>query len=176
VVRLLAQSYANPVSVPAPALSEVDHAVADLTQGDPDPTRTVRISVAAFYVDRLAGCREPLRRLVREGRSGGATGSAISATIMLAWESLGAGRWGEAEALVAEGVELCDAQGFRLLAWPGRYAQALLAAGRGDDDGCRALTVAMTEWAAPRGARRLIHYALHARAVSALGREAFDDA
>ena len=27
-----------------------------------------------------------------------------------------------------------------------------------------------------RGARRLIHYALHARALSALGREAFDDA
>jgi DNA-binding CsgD family transcriptional regulator len=34
----------------------------------------------------------------------------------------------------------------------------------------------MTEWAAPRGARRVIHYALHARALSALGREAFDDA
>ena len=90
--------------------------------------------------------------------------------------SLWAGRWGEAEALVAEGVELCDAQGFRLLAWPGRYLQALLAAGRGDDDGCRALTDAMIEWAAPRGARRLIHYALHARALSALGREDFDDA
>ena len=58
----------------------------------------------------------------------------------------------------------------------GRYLQALLAAGRGDDDGCRALTDAMIEWAAPRGARRLIHYALHARALSALGREAFDDA
>ena len=176
VVRLLAESYANPVSVPAPVLREVDTAVANLMQGDPDPTRTVRVSVAAFYVDRLAGCREPLRRLVREGRSGGATGSVISATIMLAWESLWAGRWGEAEALVAEGVELCDAQGFRLLAWPGRYLQALLAAGRGDDNGCRALTDAMTEWAAPRGARRLINYALHARALSALGHEAFDDA
>ena len=74
------------------------------------------------------------------------------------------------------GVELCDAQGFRLLAWPGRYLQALLAAGRGDDDGCRALTDPMVEWAAPRGARRLIHYALHARALSALGREDFEGA
>ena len=175
VARLLAHTYADPLSVPAPVLREVDTAVAGLMQGDPDPTRTVRVSVAAFYVDRLAGCREPLRRLVREG-GGGATGSAISATVMLAWESLWAGRWGEAEALVAEGVALCDAQGFRLLAWPGRYLQALLAAGRGDDDVCRALTDAMTEWAAPRGARRIIHYALHARALSALGREAFDDA
>ena len=175
VVRLLAHTYADPLSVPAPVLREVDTAVAGLMQGDPDPTRTVRVGVAAFYVDRLAGCREPLRRLAREG-GGGATGSAISATVMLAWESLWAGRWGEAEALVAEGVELCDAQGFRLLAWSGRYLQALLAAGRGDDDGCRALTDAMTEWAAPRGARRIIHYALHARALSALGREAFDDA
>ena len=61
-------------------------AVANLMQGDPDPSRTVRVSVVAFYVDRLAGCREPLRRLVREGRSAGATGSVISATIMLAWD------------------------------------------------------------------------------------------
>jgi hypothetical protein len=59
VVRLLAQSYADPVSVPAPGLSEVDQAVANLVQGDPDPSRTVRISVAAFYVDRLPGCWEP---------------------------------------------------------------------------------------------------------------------
>jgi hypothetical protein len=98
----------------------------------------------------------------------------MSATLILAFESMGAGRWGDAEALATEGVELCDAQGFRLFAWPGRYAQALLAAGRGDRDGYRALTDAMIEWAAPRGARRLIHYALHARALSALGREAFD--
>ena len=89
VVRLLAQSYADPVNVPAPALSELDQAVASLMQGDPDPSRTVRVSVVAFYVDRLAGCREPLRRLVREGREGGATGSAISATVMLAWDALG---------------------------------------------------------------------------------------
>jgi DNA-binding CsgD family transcriptional regulator len=176
VVRLLANTYANPVSVPAPVLSEVDQAVANLMQDDPDPTRTVRISVAAFYVDRLAGCRERLRRLAREGRDTGATGSVISATVMLAWDALWTGRWSETESLVAEGVELCDAQGFRLLAWPGRYLQALLAAGRGDDDGCRALTDAMIEWAAPRRARRLIHYALHARALSALGREAFEDA
>jgi hypothetical protein len=74
VVRLLAQSYADPVSVPAPGLSEVDQAVANLMQGDPDPSRTVRISVAAFYVDRLAGCREPLGRLVREGRGGARPG------------------------------------------------------------------------------------------------------
>ena len=172
VMRLLAHTYVDPVNVPAGVLREVDTAVANL-QRDPDPMRTVRISVAAFYVDRLAGCREPLRRLLR---GGDVAGSAISATTMLAWVSLWAGRWDEAEALVAEGVELCDAHGFRLLAWPGRYLQALLAAGRGDGDGCRALTDAMTEWAAPRGARRVIHYALHARALSALGREAFDDA
>ena len=172
VMRLLAHTYVDPVNVPARVLREVDTAVANLRR-DPDPMRTVRISVAAFYVDRLPGCREPLRRLLR---GGDVAGSAISATTMLAWVSLWAGRWDEAEALVAEGVELCDAHGFRLLAWPGRYLQALLAAGRGDGDGCRALTDAMTEWAAPRGARRIIHYALHARALSALGREAFDDA
>jgi DNA-binding CsgD family transcriptional regulator len=176
VVRLLGQSYADPVSISAPALSEVDQVVSSLMQDDSDPSRSVRISVVAFYVDRLAGCRDPLRRLAREGRAGGAVGSVISATVMLAWDSLWAGRWGEVESLATEGVELCDAQGFRLLAWPGRYLQALLAAGRGDDDGCRALTDAMIEWAAPRGARRLIHYALHARALSALGREDFEDA
>ena len=70
VVRLLAHTYADPLSVPAPLLREVDTAVAGLMQGDPDPTRTVRVGVAAFYVDRLAGCREPLRRLSREGNGG----------------------------------------------------------------------------------------------------------
>ena len=82
----------------------------------------------------VGGVREPLRRLAREG-GGGATGSAISATVMLAWESLWAGRWGEAEALVAEGVELCDAQGSGCFV-VGPILAGAPAAGRGDDDGC----------------------------------------
>ena len=176
MVRLYGESYADPVSISARSLSDIDQAVASLMQDDSDPSRLVRITLVAFCVDRLAGCRNPLRRLAREGRDTGATGSVITATVMLAWDALWTGRWSETESLSTEGVELCDAQGFRLLAWPGRYLQALLAAGRGDDDGCRALTDAMIEWAAPRGARRLIHYALHARALSALGREDFEDA
>lgn len=176
VLRLLAETYADPVSVTAPVLGQVDQVVAGLVQDGSDPARTVRVGIAAFYVDRLAGCREPLWRLARHARVGGAIGSAISALLMLAFDSLGAGRWNEAEELATEGIALCDAQRFRLFAWPGRYALALIAAGRGDVESCLAHTDALVEWGAPRGARRLVAYSLHARTLSSLGDGAFEDA
>ena len=46
----------------------------------------MRTAIAGFYIDRLTGCREALSRVVRDGREGGAVGSAMMALSMIAFE------------------------------------------------------------------------------------------
>jgi hypothetical protein len=136
----------------------------------------VRVGIAAAYVDRLAGCREALWRVVRHGREGGAVTSAIDALFLLGNHGFLAGQWEEVAQVCDEGLRLCDAHSYRLLAWPGLFLQALLAATRGDDRQTQALTDQMTRWAAPRRIGSVQHYAAHAKALAALGRGDFEDA
>jgi DNA-binding CsgD family transcriptional regulator len=141
-----------------------------------DPSHIVRVAVAAFHVERLEGCRDALWRVVRDGRAGGAVASAINALLILAFDAYHAGRWDEARDLATEGLGLCDAHGYQLLAAPGRLCLALLAAARGDGDAVRNLTDALTGWGVPRGARKVVVYAGQARTLAALGRSDFEDA
>ena len=136
----------------------------------------VRIAIAADYVDRLAGCREALWRVIRDGREGGAVASAIDAMMQLCFHSFRAGRWDEAGRLAGEGLGLCQAHGYRLLAWLLQYGQALLAAARGDYDTAEQLTDEITRWAGPRGGRAVQAYACHARALAAMGQGDFERA
>ena len=174
-LRLLAETYADPITASPAALDAVDLAVAGL-RGEVDPALIVRTAIAAFYVDRLSGCQEALWRVVHDGREGGAVGSSMSALLMLTFNELHAGRWTDSKALADEGIGLCEEHGYRLFAWPGRYALALLAGVQGDCDTVGSLTDAMEAWAAPRGLHRLIDYARHARALAALGQGAFETA
>jgi DNA-binding CsgD family transcriptional regulator len=175
VLALLAKTFADPARAAVPALGQLDAAISGL-RDEADPAQIVRIGIAAVYVDRLAGCREPLWRVVRDGRQGGAVTSAIDALMLLCFDSFMAGQWDEAQLLVDEGLGLCEAHGYQLLAWPGRYGKALIAAARGDYDGTRALSDEMTRWAAPRRVRSVQHYSHHAKALAALGRGDFEEA
>ena len=69
----------------------------------------------------------------------------------------------------AEATSLWEERGYRLYAWSGHYALALVAGNRGDRASCRACCDAMIEWAAPRQMGRLDDWANHALAQAALG-------
>jgi DNA-binding CsgD family transcriptional regulator len=173
-VRLLAETFADPVTASDRALSELDRQVEQLRNID-DDARIIRTSIAGFYVDRLAGCREALSRVVRDGQEGGAVGTAMMAMLMLAFDALSAGRWDEAHRLADEAAAWCEERGYRLYEWSGRYAMALVAGNRGDREVCRDICEAMIGWGAPRQLGRLTDWAHHGFARAALSTGDFEE-
>lgn len=175
VLYLWTRTFADPAHAAVPALGALDAAIARLAR-EADPVRIVRIGIAADYVDLLAGCREALWQVVRDGRAGGAVASAINAMMLLCFDAFRAGRWDEAGRLAEEGLGLGRAHGYRLLAWLLQYGQALLAAARGDYDTAEKLTEEITRWAGPRGGRAVQACACHARTLAATGQGDFERA
>jgi DNA-binding CsgD family transcriptional regulator len=165
----------DPARLDAATLAEFDGAVRAVRQ-QADPARTVQIAIAAQYIDRVDDCREPLWRVVQDGRAGGAITSAIRAMMALCVEDFAVGRWDEAHDLALEGLGLCDTYGYGLPTWFLRLGQALVAAGRGHEDLVRSLTEQMMRWATPRRVGVVQTFARHARGLSALGRSAFEEA
>jgi DNA-binding CsgD family transcriptional regulator len=168
LLEIVARTFGDPVRADAGTFARLDRQVDRLSIG-PTPARTVRVGRAAAYVDRLPGCRPALRRIVDMGREGDATTSAIEALFLLGNDAYFTGRWDEAEAVVDEGLGLCDEYGYRVLSWPGVFLRGLLAAARGDSDTALGLSDDMVRWAKPRGAGAILTYASHVRTVLALG-------
>ena len=75
-----------------------------------------------------------------------------------------------------EGLTLCAAHGYDLLAWSGRLTAALVAAARGDFEKATCTARAMDAWAAPRRAGIISAYASHLRSLAALGQADFETA
>jgi DNA-binding CsgD family transcriptional regulator len=175
ILLLQSKTFADPARTAAPALGALDIAISALGD-ETDPASIVRTGIAAIYVDRLAGCREPLRRVVRDGRRGGAITLAIDALMLLSFHGLMAGQWDQAQQMADEGLQLCETHGYQLLAWPGRYVKALIAAARGDYATTLALATEMAAWAGPRQARSILHYSHHARSLAALTQGDYLDA
>ena len=164
---------ADPAPAPADSLAALDGAIGEIHQ-ETDSTRILRVAELALAVDRFADCREPLWRLVRDGRAGGAITSAIDALSLLARDGFRAGRWAAAERLATEGVGLAESYGYQLAAATLRHTVAMLAAARGDDAMLGAATAAMDQWAGPRGAGVVLAHARQARAFGAVGRGDFE--
>jgi DNA-binding CsgD family transcriptional regulator len=167
--------FADPAHAEATALQALESAISALTD-EADPTQITRIAMAASYVDRLGECRLALWRVVRDARQGGAVASGIIALLALGFDDLHTGRWDEAEQLVDEVIEVCEAHGYRIMTWPGRYIQAVVAAARGDDERVKELTEALVQWGGPRGIRVGHWHAWHARGLAALGRGDLEEA
>jgi DNA-binding CsgD family transcriptional regulator len=165
----------DPARLDAQTLAEFDRAILAL-RAPTDPAQTVQIAIAAMYVDRVDGCRDALWRVVRDGRAGGAINSAIRSMMALGADDFATGRWDEALDLATEGLDLCETHGYGLQTWFLRGGQALVAAGRGDEDLMRSLTDHMMRWAAPRRLGAVQMFAHHARGLSALGLGAFEAA
>ena len=173
-VLLLAEAFADPLTVSPEALRELDHGVGQLSDAM-DVDLIIRTAIAGFYTDRLSMCREALSRVVDDGREGGAVGSAMMALSMRAYDDLNAGRWDAARDAALEATTLWEERGYRLYAWSGHYAMALVAGNRGDRATCRAHCDALMDWAAPRQMGRLNDWAHHALAQSALGAGDFEE-
>lgn len=175
LLMVASKTLSDPVRTAGPVLGQLDAVIAGL-DFEADPTRIVRTGIAAFYVDRLAACQGALWRVVHDGRAGGAVGSAIQALILLSYHGIQSGDWDTAHRLAEEALQLCEARGYHLSAWPARYCMALLAAARGDYNVTAAFTDQMIAWATPRGVRAAWHYSWHALALAALGQGAFEKA
>src|SRR6202034_2788394 len=103
----------DPVRATPAVLSRLDAVLAGLyTEVDPD--HIGKLTSAAVYVDRLPGCRELLRRLIRGEQQGGAVTQAIGARGNLAADAFFNGRWDEADLVIAEAVQSCAANGHLL--------------------------------------------------------------
>lgn len=172
---LLAETLAAPLTASTSTLETLDRQIERLDD-TLDVELIIRTAIAAFYTDRLAGCREALNRVARDGREAGAVGSALMALTMLTFDDLGAGRWDAAERTAAEAGALADELGYRLYDSSRIYATALLAARRGDLAACTAASEALVAWAAPRQLGRLEDFAHHALGEAALGAGAFEEA
>jgi DNA-binding CsgD family transcriptional regulator len=153
--------------VSADDVARLDRAVDQLPR-EGDPLRVVQVATAALAVDRGAGCRAALWRVVASGRDGGAITPAIRALSLLCADDYATGRWDECAQLANEGVDLCAAHGYRLLAAPMRLVRALLAAAQGNREEAAALTEQVDAWARPRENRALGWAAHHASALTAL--------
>ncbi|MGI5239298.1 helix-turn-helix transcriptional regulator [Dactylosporangium sp. CA-139066] len=175
LLRISSRTLADPARRAASAMADLDAAIERLSDEN-SPARIVRTATAGAYLDRLDGCRAALHRVVSQGRDGSATTSVIEALFLLANEGYLAGRWHEVEAWCDEGLALCDKYSYRLLAWPGIYLRAMLAAARGDEAVVRANTEAMLRWAVPRRVGLVRGYAAHVQALAAHARGDFDTA
>src|SRR6185437_3167805 len=171
----LSKTFSDPARLTPAMLARADASVAGLGQ-QVSPARIIRTGIAVAYLDRLSYCREPLRRAIQHGREGGAITSAIEALFLLAQDAFHTGRWDEARQLTGEGLRLCDAHGYHLLAWPGRLTAALLSAARGDSQAATDIALSMDAWAAPRRAGIVGAYAAYVRSLTALGQADFETA
>ena len=175
LLSLHAELVADPAHATAAAVDDLETAIANLP-GETNPDVIVRTGQAAIATDRMTGCRESHWRIVQAGRHGSTMASAIHALINLSLDDYIIGEWDQALELAEEGLHLCDTYGYQLLAWPLWFAQAAVAAGRGDDRVTAALTRKMELWAGPRRAGTVGLYARYAHGLGALGHGDFETA
>jgi DNA-binding CsgD family transcriptional regulator len=176
MLQVCDETVANPVSTSAQTLERLAAAINGLAH-ETSPVQINRVAFAAVFVDRLAGCRAALRRVVRDGRSG--TGSVVSAILalnMLGTDDLRTGRWDRAETRAAESARMCEQHNYVLLSWRPRFIWAMLAAARGEHELSRALTDEMLRWATPRGILAVQRSAWKARALDAISSGDFEEA
>jgi DNA-binding CsgD family transcriptional regulator len=174
-LHLCANTFASPARNGVMVLDELRSAIRAL-DAEPDMGQVVLVSRAAFYVDEIDGCRSALWRVINEGLARGAVVPAINAWMLLAFHAYLDGRWVHASSYARQGLALCEDHGYELLAWPGRYCLALIAAARGEEGTCSAACDEMIRWAQPRGLVTLTAYAHHVTATAALGRRDFESA
>ncbi|MGI5240358.1 AAA family ATPase [Dactylosporangium sp. CA-139066] len=175
VLGLLGSTFLEPARLALPSLVRLDEAISGI--GDQaDHAHAVRLGIAAMYVDRLAGCRNALWRVVDHGRAGGAIASAIKAFALLGFDGLLSGDWDWVLSLAEEGLAFTTRHHYRLLGGFLQYDQAMVAAARGDRDTVRRITDDLVSWAAPNRIGFVLQLASHAKALAALSHGEFETA
>ena len=165
--------FADPARADPAAVDRLDHAIDGLRFAS-DPVRITRIAAAGAHLDRVRFAREPLARVVADGRRGGAVAKQIEALFLLANDDWFAGEWDDLEAATGEGIGLCDELGYMLTAAAGRYLRALVDTARGRPAAADHAAEHLLLWAAPRRLHTIAAYASHIRCMEALANEQFD--
>ena len=174
-LSLWVSTLADPARASVDDVRRVQSAMA-LVERDPDSLELWRVAASGLYIDQLEHARAGLWRVVEDGRSGRAVTTAINSLTLLQFDAYFSGRWDDAQHLAEEALELCEVHGYRLVSWPVRYGQALVAACRGQYETSASLTAAITQWAEPRRVRSTLAYASHVRTMVSLGRGDFEEA
>jgi DNA-binding CsgD family transcriptional regulator len=166
---VLTYAFADPVRVTPAVLAELDAAITGLRVAT-DPDELGKITSAAVYVDRLAACREALRRQLRGEQVGGAMLQAIGARLQLIVDAWFSGRWDEDDQLRQDGLDACEATGNRIFPQAFHYHGGLLAAATGDHERAAAQAARLIGWGAPRGSGLAQVWATHVRMLDAAAR------
>ncbi|MFB6612521.1 AAA family ATPase [Agromyces sp. NPDC056379] len=174
-LTLLDSTFADPARTEASAVHRLDAAV-DALRFTSDPVQITRIATAGAYLDRIERAREPLWRIVDDGRRGGAVAKEIEALFLLSNDDYFAGEWDELEQLTDDGLRLCDELGYTLTAAPGRFLRALVDAARGRDAAADRAAEQILLWAAPRRLYTLAAYASQIRCMLQLPHGRFESA
>jgi DNA-binding CsgD family transcriptional regulator len=175
VLTVTAKTLSDPARTATAALSEFE-ALAATSHSEPDPATINRIATAAVFIDRVGSVRPATWQVIEQGRRGGAARRHLNGLIHLCVDDFHTGQWEEAERLADEGLMVCREHGYPFFAWYFRYAQAALAAARGDHSASQALADQVIRWAVPRGVHGAEAQARHALVLSAIGRGDFEDA
>src|SRR5207244_17107 len=109
---LLCQTY-DPARTPAAALDELDAAIRSLEE-ETDPWRIRKIALAAYLLDRLAGCRPVVEHILRQARETDAATIAVVMSVPLCSDDFGTGRWCELGKRAEDALMLCERHGLGL--------------------------------------------------------------
>ncbi len=119
---------------------------------------------------------DPCTRVLTIGREGGgSTGTAIEAMATLCLDDLISGAWDEAVRLSHEALQLCDSHGYQELRWPLWFAQAVVAAARGDAMQAADLANSIDSWGTHRSMADAHLYGHYVRGLAAEAQGDFEE-
>ncbi|SDU73455.1 LuxR family transcriptional regulator [Jiangella alkaliphila] len=175
LLALLDVAFGDPARGDVSVVGRLDAAL-DGLRFSSDPVRITRVATAAAHLDRVGRAREPLWRVIDDGRRGGAVAKEIESLFLIGLDAWVRGRWDELEQVVDDGLRLCDELGYALTAAPGRYLRAMADAARGREAVADEAAEQLLLWAAPRRLYTLAAYASHVRCLLQLPHGRFESA
>jgi DNA-binding CsgD family transcriptional regulator/DNA polymerase III delta prime subunit len=175
LLALLAGTFDDPARTAKALVDRIDAAIAGLG-AEADAVWSIRVGLAAMFVDRLSLCRTALTGILGDDGGGSAVALSLHARSLIGLDQMMTGEWDEMRPLAEEHVKMCRERDYRLLECLGLYLLAMVAAARGEHEDVQQLTDRMTMWATPRRAGLVLRIAAQARLLDALGRADFDEA
>lgn len=124
-----------------------------------EPWETMRLAVAAYYVDALGEFRTTIHALLERERERGAVTTAMTLQHLAFLDALASGQWADARQLARDGLQLSDLHRNELFSHQFAAYLGVLEACTGDVDAARARATTVSAWAAPRGLGLLVGYA-----------------
>lgn len=122
------------------------------------PREVAMLAVCAFFVDSLGEHRSFVERMVAREVEAGARVDAMTLLHLTLLDQTVSGRWDDAEATFARGLELSTRLGFEMYTHLYSAFFARVLAQRGDIERARELGLAVDVWARPRGLGVLLQH------------------